>query len=404
MKFENRKILYAYLKTSPKEILPLFSRVDVSQFPAARPIHDRLLWVDNGTSVPLDSYEERVLAMVDISADKDKTLLQHQLKIVTAIMRLSRVPALRSVEEVKKLFIGHTQGITGEVVHSAVEYMRNEDRPEIVTAIFDQLEKNNKHHRFFYNWDAAVVFVLSLHAAYYRFSFLSEEKQLFLLRHYFYRAIATGVPVREKLSEALYETRTVIAYAARCKQYLDVLEANDEEIPMGDTVSVWKNLVQKYLQEVQGDFTLEEKQRKFVHTIYTDAGSEQYQAWLFDAIAVYSHIKNADLIDHNRGSEMAEIDLYHNDLVMLVAFSAIGMAGEEKIATYYAKEHPRVPLKALLRELKEHTVLQGEAVIQNFLELTTIFRKHGLIKNDEDLIVFHEADGAFHWNEDIFSP
>ena len=123
---------------------------------------------------------------------------------------------------------------------------------------------------------------------------------------------------------------------------------------------------------------------------------------LLEALYIYLHLKNADLVQNNQGGELTEEDLYDNDVILLLAWFGIGSSGAASLVKYFKQENPRVSLVGFFERLKEVVDLNNQVTIENIFEFTSALRDNILLSSDQDIIIFHESDGQFHWNDELF--
>lgn len=261
--------------------------------------------------------------------------------------------------------------------------------------------------REIYSWEDIFLLTLMLHTAYARFELLSSEIQTLLLQTFYYRAIVLGVPVRESLKNALHGTRTVLSFTQLTERLLNAMDANIERVPTEAKPQGQRLLglvAQDCLKNANGTAATEDQINIFVHTMYGATPSAAlFMSWLEEALSVYMRIRDGDLIEKNRGGELSKREQYLNDLVWLSAMFGIGKAGASDIVTYFKEEHPRVPLVAFFRRLKEAVNLKEDVAVENCMEISEALQSAGVIPKDQDIITFHEEDGKFHWNETLLS-
>jgi hypothetical protein len=162
-----------------------------------------------------------------------------------------------------------------------------------------------------------------------------------------------------------------------------------------------KVMIAEYIDQAGDKMLDEERQKAFIHDLYEDKENVVlYEQWLDETFAIYFHLKNADLIPSNRGHELFADEVYVNEVVKLMSWFGIGDASEDDFVAYFSQERPLVSLNNFINELKATLHLDKEFDANNCLEFTRILHEHGLLPADEELIVFHEEDGTFHWVEE----
>jgi len=245
---------------------------------------------------------------------------------------------------------------------------------------------------------AAVVLAVALDKVYAHFARLHESQQALLLKFYFYRAIALGVPVRAYLQTALNTAPGVIQYINEDKDLVGMIAANEEEVSLNSAKPVGKfaKLAQEFLASAGKRGVSESEQRKFVAA----KAGEPEAVFLREAIGILVHLKEATLVDWLHDHQHGPDEQYQIDLVQLV-FS-FGFHGEFIfIMDYFKNKNPVVPIKAFLNKLREVVPLENEDSVQALARLTGLFHQARIIPSSQELIEFHEQDGKFHWNEKL---
>lgn len=313
---------------------------------------------------------------------------------------------LYTVDEIRDILFQESEKVSFPVLaRSLVEYTRGDSWHDMAAVAFGLLDVKFYRERVDYSWDDAFIFTILLHIIFARFENLPDENWKFSIQNYIYRAIVAGVPVRQKIGDALYTTRNMVDYVLVDKMLFEALKAGAEQV----VVDIEKNISQP-LSEILGKYqALMDKSgaegyntEKFIQeTFGAQKNREAYMAWLREILYIFLHLKNLNLIDHNYGGELAPSDLYFNDMVELVANFGIGKDGSDFIVGYFSKPDKRVPLVGFLRRLEEIVNLGDNVAVENCIELSSALKDAGLISEAEDLLIFDEKTGKFHWNEEI---
>lgn len=286
------------------------------------------------------------------------------------------------------------------------EFSKDENRKELNDVILERLNTKLYFSHDFFNWDEALIFTFLLHIIYSRYEYLGWGPQIFLLQYYLIRAIAVGIPVYPAVGRALYETHDIVEYVMTCRDFSDAVSLSKENVVVNienfETKTI-QSLTDRYLG-LAGDKWLDGfNLNEFIKNIYEgQKGRDIYTKWLQETFNVFIHLKNADIVESNKGGEFSEREEYHNDLLKLVASFGIGKDGSDFIVSYFKKDNPRVPLWSFLRYLEGVVPASDEVSLENIMELNEILKINNLLKEDEDLVLFHEDDGKFHWNLEMF--
>ncbi|MBI2444030.1 MAG: hypothetical protein HYV42_02185 [Candidatus Magasanikbacteria bacterium] len=148
------------------------------------------------------------------------------------------------------------------------------------------------------DWSGALLYALTLQAAWRYFPHLRPPDQQLLLTHYFWQAIACGVPVRERLQVALVIPDA--AARAPAPALVKMLGENKELVAV-DTAGARARPLIELIKEAEAAtrgkgadaFRLEE----FAGGIYRDqVGRDAFAGWLREAIQIVLRLRAGTLV------------------------------------------------------------------------------------------------------------
>lgn len=349
--------------------------------------------------------DKEILAIIPLF-----TRLKIQLQTVGILTALPLGPALYSVEDTRRFVVGNGEGCDfPRLIFTLREMSVTDTRHEahLISKEFLTTEAclNNED----LEWKQAVLLAWTLGFMFSEFERLSSEDRIWLINNYFYRAIAAGVPVRQFLQSYLLSSRWVVEYVQRNAAFALSIENNSEKIPAEQAeVNLPVGLFcANYDKNFSDQLSDEQSQNGFIEGIVnkstndnTDFSARFHPQWLKEVLFLYSHIKEASLVDWLKDGDSPLNYENRGELIRLLAYFAYGGAFELAIK-YFKDRKNKVPLKIFLQYLKDVVDLTDGVNIPNCLAFTEALHTGGLLPVDQDIVIFHEQDGHFHWNEDM---
>ncbi len=379
----------------PPEAITIFLELGLS--PAVE-----TAWLDGYRALTGDAHKRFADDIMKIAPLKDA--LFHQLAHIGAVSGWYSPSSLiksYSFEEMLDIIESGSGYETLRMARAMVEQLNSDNKKEAARLAGRLLCWSDLPGRFNFTWDEAFLFSLILHLAYGSFSVSGETYQKLLLSNYFYRALELGVPADDALRSALAETLTAFSYVLANKMYGDELEKNIEVATVGaqpgETNRTLGMMIGAYLNFVKDDWASPDKIAEFAASVGVAGGGRHLRR----ALEIYIHLKNADLVENNAGSELSEEELYNNDTVLLLTWFGLGDIGAEPLAGYFKQAEPRVPLSAFVEKLRTVADISQETNLSNIFDFTALLHQNGWLAENEELVVFYEADGKFHWNESV---
>lgn len=150
-----------------------------------------------------------------------------------------------------------------------------------------------------YWWDDALVLAVTLHLIWHFFPALGPGKQAALLQHYLYRSLVVGVPVRQKLQDALKVMDSADTLSVLYKILTKAVLENGESVPLNRGASAGKKLADIYKEYLAKVYTEEMSvlaQEKFMAELYAGGADEVYLVWLREALSIFFHLKRQDIV------------------------------------------------------------------------------------------------------------
>lgn len=366
------------------------------------------VWNDHFEALSQDSQQE-FGKRLDLWLDQgDKLSFQfYGVAVVLGLFSGNIIPY--SIKEVREIYEDTKADYEFDrLITTLIDTMKDEDYWDFVSemwVIFGQVRFRDK---LAFTWGEMLIYSLLIHLFYYRFEILPREAQLPILQGYFYRGIVLGAPVRQKISEALYQTTNAISFTLADKVFYEALSDSLEKIT-AETVEpgrekrelkLLKEVIERYIKLAGADPENGYKQQQFVKDFYKDKpNAEHYGRWLHEVISLYVHLRNADLIEKNAGSELSISEVVTNDTIKLIAWFGLGENGASDIVKYFSQENMPVKLGGFLYSLSRVADLNKKETVENCVILNSNLHKYKLLTDDKELIEFHEDDGKFYWND-----
>ncbi|HAZ28861.1 MAG TPA: hypothetical protein DCY48_03760 [Candidatus Magasanikbacteria bacterium] len=325
-----------------------------------------------------------------------------QLKHTIAVTVTDGTEELYRVSRMEKIFLGQVAEYdTASFVYSLRQGLNADDLPAYRAMIIPYLQIEDIQRRKQFTWLEALIFILLLQMVWHRFRTLIDAEQEFLLQRYVYRSIVLGIPVRDAITDALYESPSWFDYVSLDDFYHRVIENNQERIPLSLTEEkeVLLPAVMKMYYAKAGDKDADPlMQNTFAKEIYQDMpGHGAFEVWLVEVLYIVTHLRHGSLIDQIAAAEPTELDLIDQDLVNLFQWF-FDKKNWPKIATYFQTGKARFPVTVFLEKCMDIYELKTDGAVQKFLDFTEFLHREGVLESGEDIIEFHEKDAAFHWS------
>lgn len=336
-----------------------------------------------------------------------RDVLFFQLELVAGTTVYGEISETYTPEQISKILTGEMkdynpvwfaytlrQAIIGYDVHKYRE------------VIWPYIELEQVISRREYSWEEAFYFSLMLQNAWCFFPVLTEEQQVFLLSFYFYRSIVAGVPVKEYLSNSLYESAGIFDLLFFHALYTGALDQNVEAVTtdiMTDVTKPLNDIVNNYINRVGEDILDGFKQNEFVQALYEgQKGRDPFVSWIQESFFIILHLKRGNLIDQASFEEVTELNKMHEDFVTLLTWF-FDEKRWQNLVDYFQKVDSHVQLKVFLWYCTYIYDLETDGSVQKFVNFTEFLQENRLLREDEDIIEYHEEDKQFHWNEALLA-
>lgn len=292
---------------------------------------------------------------------------------------------------------------TSRMLYTLSKVSQGNDLRDLSLPILDIL--NQHKDRTVYSLDEILLYFLFLDIAWKSVQNIPKDGQILLFSYYFYQSIVLGVPVKEYVSRELYKTSVPFDFFLLCKRWSEYIEENGESIMIkenGSESSSFFELVQKF-EGLTGGKGFEDGYVKnnFLQQLYGQEKNRDYLAvWLGEALYIYYHLQQADLIKNNVGGEKTEVDIFFDQQVQLAKFFL-----EEKdwikLIAYFKTEKPLVTLNVFLSLLPETFDIENEGAVNMLLRFSALLHENLLLAEDREIIEFHEDEQKFYWSKEV---
>ena len=357
--------------------------------------------------------KERIISMIDkdllsaIQREKgtknESAILNEQLKLILSFLR--RIPGCRlySVSDVNAILAGVKPNYDKlNLAFTMRDALATKEGRDMALYIINYLceEKWRSENM---SWDEAFEETLYLHVAFSYFSLIGRALRAKLLRFCFYRALVANVPVKFFLEAYLRETTDPVAYFEECSFLWNNLAENTEQVLIRTDGSEKEFLFRLYKESSVnlGDELDVKMLGKYSKQKYDgQSNSEVFAKWLYHALSIMRLIENGVLIKKNRSGEPTEKNLYENELAQLYVWFLDRQWA--KISEYYHGQDP-ISLSNFLLPLASGVDFEDARIINLYVEFNDFLHEKDLLPKDKDIIIFHESDGQFHWNDALIS-
>ena len=364
-------------------------------------------------------YEKWVVRLINISlvdefltshiTESSVDMLAEHIHMVVCAAGLGTGYNMLEPVDIKELLANGTMNRTDKYhLANALSQMAFLDkRNGYETVVFPFLEMGTINISVDYQWDDYFFVSLIVASAWYWFPWLKDEDREFLMKRYFYFAIVLDLPVQNIIKHYLYFSTDVIQYVIKDKSLAEALQNNEESVPSNIDGSESRPLVGLLIQATTDkERTGGYRKAKYAEELYgSNKGRDKFIHWLQESIYIYGRLARGELIEITYKEEESESLRYQKELFLLITQFIIGPGtyGWNQIVKYYQEPDQLVPLNILIENLSWHEGLQKKEVVNKFLEFGGLLRANDILRDDEEMIVFHESDGQFHWNDALIS-
>ncbi len=359
---------------------------------------DRLDW----------NVEQAVISMLDIEklevvATNKQFLVSEDLAFEAGIVAafLGQVPgtSIYDRDKIQSFLKGEEVGIEKKsFVFTLRQDLNHQDGHDAAFYFINNI-LNNLNSLEDCDWYKAVVYNILFHISFRYFDDFSDEMQIALLKSGLYKAVAAGVPVRESLAKFLYDTDNISDLLIDNQLLFDAASNNIEKIYYQDKVFDLKTVLLDFVKN-NDDILNKDLISKYVGGLGAD--SEKVKESIVECINIFSLIHEVKLVERNSSQNLSESELAFRQTEKLLLLFANRIHWPEMLQYFEEKDGNYVSWKSFLRGFNDAN-LADEAVVEKFTAFGEFLKTNGFLKDDQDLIEFHESDNQFHWNEKIFS-
>ncbi|MBP9695165.1 MAG: hypothetical protein KBD73_02035 [Candidatus Magasanikbacteria bacterium] len=279
--------------------------------------------------------------------------------------------------------------------------IRHEEHHDIALQAFILLGKIDKHTSL--SLLEVTERLLVLRVIWNEFPNMPDEARIYFLEHWFYSSIILGVPVGEFCKNWVYSTTTLVEMMLVSKEISDSLAANEENFfdsngnYMDESIGSW---LKNYRDEIKTEIADLSKVKYFIQRLYPVSAHQFIVDAASMVLDVFVRASTATLVDRTLGGEETEADIYVKELAELITYTA-DQKEWPKLKEYYKQKKPLVPIDHILRQIRLNMDIAKPATIDYLLPLFDFLKKEKLVSS-YDIIVYHESDNQFHWNDDLF--
>lgn len=268
-------------------------------------IMDGLTRVEQGTLS--DVYSTQVLSYVSTellerladnpfgAAAEDLAELGVQLLHVTAALGLMEDSAPYAPDEITEIMNAGSGGFNEAILAHTVGYAIASGDTAYGPVLLKLLTMNKDEDlRTPYEWLDAFLLGLLIHAAWSYFPDATDRDREYIVQHYFYYAIVSGVAVRSWLSVAFAE-HPELSHTTLMQKLSLSQEIIPEDITLNRGVE-FANVVRQYVTVINQNTIPTLAAEKFLGKWYgTDAVSGIYRDWLRDALSAAYRLQTGNL-------------------------------------------------------------------------------------------------------------
>ncbi|MCX6780179.1 MAG: hypothetical protein NT034_03300 [Candidatus Magasanikbacteria bacterium] len=267
---------------------------------------------------------------------------------------------------------------------------------DLVKAIFVYLQKVEAYK----DWEIKdlIVFILLLNIVWKNFDFILPVEQEYILSLFYYVSIFIGIPVGSYLKASIHNTtNNPVDFVLKNKIFFEALQKNIEVVPAQEDISRVADLRDVFVAFISNKSTPND----FANNFY-QSNEKVLKSVLIEVLSVFYGLKQANLAEKNYAGEDNIADDFDYQQSELLSWF---FAKEEwsKIESYYQQPNPLVPVGVFLNKFNLFIDLNKEEAINKLVEFSEFLKSKKLLSADKEIIIFHESDGQFHWNDQIFS-
>ncbi len=350
--------------------------------------------------------EKAVITMIDLmkldSVVKNDQFfaddgLSSDLSVVAAFLNQVPNSTIYELDKIKKILSGKDVDFDRR---SFIFTLRQDvNHPDGRDAIFyfvnNILDKLNTESDC--DWYKAMVYIILFHIAFKHFDSFAEDMQVSLLKKGLFKAVIAGAPVRDSLAQFLYDTNNMTDFLIDNKLLFDAVSSNEEKIYYQEKVLDLKTAMSDFVEK-NDDVLNTSLMVKYVESLGLAVDAGPVKKALVESINIYSLIHEAKLIDHNSSQDLSESDLAFRQTEKLLLLFANRVHWPEMLEYFKEKEGNYLSVLSFLRGFS-NADLNDEAAVEKLTAFGQFLRTSGFLKDNQDLIEFHESDNKFHWAE-----
>lgn len=356
----------------------------------------------------LSAQEKEEIRKLFSNFDFVATELDGKLKLIIAVIGGQQIIFPYSFEEFGQLVFEGVGEIDDERLLVTLSEAKYDDKNgyRFVKSIINFLVTNTERDEEKMEWEESLVLFSMLDVLYYRFFKLTGTERWFVLQNYFYKAIVCGLPVKKVLQDYLRSCDSTFDYLIKCSELKECLFGNRENVPTdlaGDEKRQLLVLLKNFFSQANTDELNGYKIEEFAQNVYKDKiGRDALVSWLREAFLIILHTNDASLIDWDKEREIGPEEKVAEDKVRLLSYVGFGGQILHHVIEYFKDKESVVSVNVFLSTLKENIDLKDEKMLAKIFDFSEALKSNHLLDSETELIEFHESDGGFHWNEELF--
>lgn len=359
-------------------------------------------------NIQLSEQDRREIGRLFSIFDLVETELDDKLKLIIAVIGGPQIIHPYTFEEFGNLIFENVGEVDNERLLVTLSEAKYDDKNgyKFVRSIVNFLLIGTERDEEKMEWEESFILFAMLDVLYHRFSKLTGTERWFVLQNYFYKAIVCGLPVKNVLQNYLRDSDSTFDHLIKCSELKECLANNKEKTPINLMKGEKRQMVvllNNYVSQAAGDDLNGYKIEEFAQNLYKgEIGRDAFVAWLREVFLIVLHVNSADLIDWDRDRNFGQEEVAAEDKVKLLFYVGFGGQILRRVVDYFRNKKSVVSLGVFIKTLKENFDLGDEKIVERILDFIKILKENGLFGDDKELIEFHESDGKFHWNEELF--
>jgi len=330
--------------------------------------------------------------------------MERQLKLLSAALGLNFNDAEYTYEEIGKFFeMDEIKFDWAKMFYTCNLAFKGQDAEHYVETflVYLTLDPMLNHDNF--TWEEALFYTLMIQVIWSHFPFMYGDDQVDFIQTYFYRGIVVGANVRSALEDSIYNLSDIYDFIIFHASILETMKGNKEIVSIDLKNEKYEKLASIITKQVINKTTEEGKgysEQEYIRDLYQNQPKrDAYVRWLLEVFYIISHIQTTTLVKFSQLEDYKrddEVETYDAEVLQLISWFFTEETWD-KIVEYYKQPNPRVPLKVILYHCSKDFDLDKQSAVDTFVKFNDYLKEEQILKEDQDIIEFHEEDSKFHW-------